>query len=86
MSTGVFLFSSVCITSFKTFNSENKSKPSISMEFLYVRALSRQRHLSCKLSSSNDFNFSKLIENQKVFHIYETVQTFAQLRKQLDQL
>ena len=41
MSTGVFLFSSVCITSLKTFNSENKSKPSISMEFLYVEELSR---------------------------------------------
>jgi hypothetical protein len=39
MSTGVFFFSSVYITSLKTFNSENKSKPSILMEFLYVRAL-----------------------------------------------
>ena len=65
MSTGVFLFSSICITSLKTFNSENKSKPSISMEFLYVRALSRQRHLSYKLSSSNDFNFSKLNRKPK---------------------
>ena len=65
MSIGVFLFSFICITSLKTFNSKNKSKPSISMEFLYVRALSRQRHLSCKLSSSNDFNFSKLNRKPK---------------------
>jgi hypothetical protein len=65
MSTGVFLFFSICITSLKTFNSENKSKPSISIEFLYVRALSRQRHLSFKLSSSNDFNFLKLNRKPK---------------------
>ena len=63
MLTEVLLFSSVCITSLKTFNSENKSKPSTSMEFLYVRALSRQR--SCKLSSSNDFNFLKLNRKPK---------------------
>ena len=65
MLTEVLLFSSVCITSPKTFNSENKSKPSTSMEFLYVRALSRQRHLSCKLSSSNGFNFLKLNRKPK---------------------
>ena len=71
MITGVF-FSFDCITSLKIFNSENKSKPSISMKFLYVRALSRLRHLSCKLSSSNDFNFLKLNRKPKVLYIYET--------------
>ena len=50
MSTGGFFFSSVCITSIKTFNSDNKSKPSILMKFLYVRALSRQKHLEAKLT------------------------------------
>ena len=65
MSTVMFLVSSICITSLKTFNSKNKSKPLISMEFLYVRALSRQRHLSFKLSLSNDFNFSKLNRQPK---------------------
>ena len=59
------MFSSVYITFLKTFNSENKFKPSILMEFLYVRELSRQRHLSCKLSSPNDFNFSKLNRKPK---------------------
>ena len=59
MSIGIL--SSICIISFKTFSSENKSKPSKSC----FREPSKLRHFFYKPSSSSDFNFLKLNKNPK---------------------
>jgi hypothetical protein len=56
-------FSSICKISFKTFSSENKSKPSRSC----FRKPSRLRHLFYKPSLSSDFNFLKLNKKPKIF-------------------